>query len=133
MNKKNKLIKQWLFFAESDLKSAKASLGESVYHIVCFHSQQTAEKSLKALLAFQNQIIPKTHDLLYLLRKLRNNQDFLMFREELNFLNQFYVPTRYPEAFPGSLPEGLPDQKDAEKAVEYAGKIVSYVIKKIIL
>jgi HEPN domain-containing protein len=35
-------------------------------------------------------------------------------------LDQFYIPTRYPDAVPGSLPEGLPQRQHAEKALEVA-------------
>ena len=67
MNNKNKLIDEWLFFATSDLKSAEASYEFKIYHIVCFHSQQAADKILKALYILNNKEIPRTHDLLYLL------------------------------------------------------------------
>lgn len=131
MKDKNTYIAEWLFFAQSDLKSAKASMRDGIYHIVCFHTQQTAEKSLKALLAAKGKIPAKTHDLIYLLKNLADYSLPEKFKEELNYLNQFYIPTRYPDAFPGSLPEGLPSQIDAQKAIDYAQKILDYVKNKI--
>ena len=46
-------------------------------------------------------------------------------------LNQFYIPTRYPDALPGSLPEGLPNKEDTEKALQYASEIVAWIKKKL--
>lgn len=38
-------------------------------------------------------------------------------------MDQFYIPTRYPDALAGSLPEGLPDKGDARKALDIAEDI----------
>lgn len=127
MNSKTILINKWLFFATSDLKSAEASFEFKIYHIVCFHSQQAAEKILKALYILNNQEVPRTHDLLYLLNKLKNKDKIIELKEQFNLLNQFYVPTRYPDAFPGSLPDGLPDKKDAVKAIKCAKEILKFI------
>jgi HEPN domain-containing protein len=35
-------------------------------------------------------------------------------------LDDYYIPTRYPDALPGVLPEGLPERTDAEDAVRLA-------------
>jgi HEPN domain-containing protein len=53
------------------------------------------------------------------------------YKEKLEFLDKFYVPTRYPDALPGSLPEGLPNKEDAEKAVESAKEVVDFVKKAL--
>jgi len=39
---------------------------------------------------------------------------------ELQLLDRFYIPTRYPDALPGILPEGLPDAQDAAQALDLA-------------
>lgn len=51
----------WLFFADSNLKSAKIMFREGIYHIVSFHAQQVLEKSLKAFIVRQKNRMPKTH------------------------------------------------------------------------
>jgi HEPN domain-containing protein len=54
----------WLAKAESDLSAAMWMLdSEGPYDTACFHSQQAIEKALKALLAFHEQPIPRSHDL----------------------------------------------------------------------
>ncbi|MBI5123191.1 HEPN domain-containing protein [Candidatus Roizmanbacteria bacterium] len=123
-------LKDWLFFAEEDLKLAQISFNGGIYHGTCFHAQQTAEKAIKAYLLSNGQRVPKIHSLTGLL-DLNDEikRDFKEFSEEIEFLDQFYIPTRYPDAFPGSLPEGLPNKNDGEKALESAGKILNFVKK----
>ena len=50
--------------ASHDLIAAEATIatGEAL-DMVCFHAQQAAEKSLKALLALHDVVYPWTHDL----------------------------------------------------------------------
>lgn len=119
--------KDWLLFAENDLKTAKAALADDIPSNACFMAQQTVEKSLKGLIFSNEQDIPKTHDLLFLLRRGGLTQ----FKEECLFLDKFYMPTRYPDAVIGSLPEGLPDKTKAKQAVEYAEQILSFIKEKI--
>jgi HEPN domain-containing protein len=51
----------WLEFARQDLRMAELAMQEGLFNQVCFHSQQCAEKSLKAWLAKQNANIPRIH------------------------------------------------------------------------
>jgi len=119
--------KDWLLFAENDLKTAKAALADDIPSNACFLAQQTVEKSLKGLILVTNQDIPKTHDLLFLLKKSGLSQ----FREECLFLDKFYIPTRYPDAILGSLHEGLPDKIKAKQAIGYAEQIFNFIKGKI--
>lgn len=125
---------EWLDFAEDDLKAAGLSLNQEIENVVCFHSHQAVEKGLKALFLIEtNQFPPKTHDLLFLLKKVIEAHFILQEdRPKINFLNQFYIPSRYPAALPGSLPERLPNEEEAQKAYDYAQEILEK-IKKIIL
>lgn len=117
-------VDEWLFFAQSDLDSAEISLREEIYHHACFHAHQCLEKVFKAFLVGPETTPPKSHDLEDLLEKIGNRRrELLEFREEIKWMNEFYVPTRYPDAFVGSLPEGLPTKEDAQKAVKIAKKI----------
>lgn len=55
----------WLLKAENDLKSAeKLSDGDDpVLDTAIYHTQQCAEKSLKAYLVYVEKIVRKVHDL----------------------------------------------------------------------
>lgn len=127
MQAKEKYIRNWLMFAKEDLKAAELSLAGDLHNIVCFHSQQTVEKLLKAFYLFYFDSIPKTHDLEAIAKRLKQKEEkILEFEEKIRWLNKFYVPTRYPDALPGSLPEGLPDKDDAQNSLTYAKEIYRF-------
>ncbi|MGB9873168.1 MAG: HEPN domain-containing protein [Anaerolineae bacterium] len=114
---------RWLVFANEDLRMGELAMSEAIYNQVCFHAQQCAEKAVKALLAHQGHPPPRTHRLGDLLSLLDPNPlGDLTF--ELQLLDRFYIPTRYPDALPGALPEGLPDRQDAQQALDLARQIL---------
>lgn len=121
-------VEDWLLAADLDLKAARGSLNEGAPNIACFLSHQGVEKALKALLLQQNLKVPKIHSLVELLdRAVLNVAGLKTFESQITFLNQFYIPTRYPDVLPGSLPEGLPTEDIAEKAISCATEIVEFV------
>lgn len=92
---------------------------------VCFLSQQTAEKYLKALLVFNNKKFPKIHDLVGLQTLLLDIvPDVKYLSNELDLLATYYFETRYP----GDYPEFL--WVDAEEACKAARKIKEFVLGK---
>lgn len=125
----NEESKRWLRFAEEDLQMAQLAASQKIYNQVCFHAQQSVEKALKALLVAQGQLPPRTHRLGDLLTLL----DIEPFASnlEIQLMDRFYIPTRYPDALPGALPEGLPGKKDADEAYTTARETLS-VIKNLI-
>jgi HEPN domain-containing protein len=64
---------------------------------VCFHSQQAAEKYLKALLVERGLAFPRTHNLDDLHRLLHAHHPIIRsIRRGLIFLSDFAVDVRYP-------------------------------------
>ena len=59
------LVRHWLEKAEKDFTLARhlAAGHHSYFEAIAFHSQQTAEKLLKALLVFHQVEFPRTHNL----------------------------------------------------------------------
>ena len=110
---------RWLQFAREDLRMAELAMQAGIYNQVCFHAQQCAEKAVKGVLADQRQIPPRTHRLADLIPLLEPNP-LASFALDVQLLDRFYIPTRYPDALPGSLPEGLPDETDAQEALAVA-------------
>ena len=91
-----------------------------------------SEKAIKAYILKKHGKTPKIHHLSGLLDlDPKIKEEFTDLMDEVEFLDQFYIPTRYPDAFPGSLPEGLPDQEDAEKALAFAQEIIVFVKSKL--
>jgi HEPN domain-containing protein len=127
-----KLPELWLQHAFDDLKSAQVLLKEKVFNMVCFHSQQVAEKLFKSLIASHNKEIPRTHNLIRLHTICEDlHEDKLEIdNEALIFLNDVYIDSRYPADF-GILPSGQTGAEEAEKAYAYA-KNIDTIIRPII-
>ncbi|MBI3913155.1 MAG: HEPN domain-containing protein [Chloroflexi bacterium] len=70
---------------------------EPNYDAACFHSQQCAEKYLKAFLIAQRVEPPRTHNLIELLRLcLKRDGTFEMIRPAFESLNLYAAVIRYP-------------------------------------
>src|SRR6266446_7850476 len=67
-----KLTREWVRKAESDYRGASqlARSRPPVHDLICFCSQQCAEKYFKALVEEQGLAVPRTHDLQDLLELL---------------------------------------------------------------
>jgi HEPN domain-containing protein len=124
MNAENSVIFEWKRLADMDL--ATASHMFDTYRpipleVICFHSQQSAEKILKCFLVHNSIVPPKTHDLNKLLKlcsTIEENLDDLS--KEANILTGYAVFPRYPANIE------LNDN-DGRTAIDYAVKINDYV------
>jgi HEPN domain-containing protein/predicted nucleotidyltransferase len=119
----NELRERWLRFAREDLHMAELAMRADILNRVCYPSQQSAEKAIKALLLHQVQVVLRTHRLGDLLPLLSPNP-FVDIHLEVQLLDRFYIPTRYPDALPGSLSEGLPTPQDAAEALAVARQVL---------
>ncbi len=119
---------EWLVKAENDLESSKYLLlsGRPFDDIIVYHSQQCAEKSLKAYLAYLDREIEKTHDL-RLLTDICASFDsaFMELKEYAVILSPYAQVYRYP------IEKMLPSREETELAISYADKIFQFVKEKI--
>ena len=118
----------WIERANSDFATARY-LAENMRpipaEIVCYHSQQAAEKYLKAFLVFNDQEPPKTHDLSELVKQCSVfDADFSVLELKCKFLIPFAVQVRYP----GGID---PNENDMKIALTYSENIIKFVIAKI--
>jgi len=114
----NALLAEWISKAEGDYAVARRELevNGGNHDAVCFHSQQMAEKYLKAFL-FKNRVdFPKIHNLIELLEMcLSIDSSLEECREFLDRLEDYAVLYRYPVA--------SADQSDAQIAFRDAEKV----------
>ncbi len=91
-------VKDWLKKASNDLKaSKKLSDDDETLDCSVFHTHQCAEKTLKAFIVFTHQVIPKTHDLRFLLDHCAKiNSELYLLIEESKNLNSYGFDSRYP-------------------------------------
>jgi HEPN domain-containing protein len=96
----NPLTLEWVEKAEGDFATAGREVRARKspnYDAVRFHSQQVAEKYLKAYLQENGLSIPRTHVLLDLLALcLRIDATFQLIRTDVNQLEGYAVQFRYP-------------------------------------
>jgi HEPN domain-containing protein len=97
----NALLAEWISKAEGDYAVARreVEVNGGNHDAVCFHSQQMAEKYLKAFL-FKNRVdFPKIHNLIELLELcLTIDPSLEEQREFLDRLEDYAVLYRYPGA-----------------------------------
>lgn len=99
----NDLVCEWVEKAEGDFHSAERELRARKYpnyDAACFHSQQCAEKYLKAFLVHHRIAFRPIHDLEVLLGLITPaHPDFELIRDLLLLLNDYAVDIRYPSEF----------------------------------
>jgi HEPN domain-containing protein len=119
--------RRWLTQAESDLAFAEVGLREGFFAQTCFVCQQTGEKALKALCYLRGDRVVLGHSLVELLATLAGADAVASeIREGAQQLDQYYVPTRYPNGLPGAVPAEVFTRRQAEEAVAIARRIVAF-------
>lgn len=93
--------KKWINIAERDY-AVSITLNELhrplPVEVICFHCQQSVEKSLKAILAYNNADIPKTHDIRLLnLLCQKFISEVIVDSRVAETISDFAVETRYVE------------------------------------
>ncbi len=131
MKESSKEARRWWKQAENDLGYAKLGLKEGYYAQACFQAHQVAEKALKAMYYGVHKLryVPG-HSLSKLAGGLDldlNDEDF----EQLNILDQYYIPTRYPNGLPDAAPFEVYTKRQAEEAVGAAENVLHLTEKRL--
>jgi HEPN domain-containing protein len=119
------LVRQWLAKAEGDLEAARVLLSQETSFLfpVGFHSQQAAEKYLKAFLTWHSIPFPKTHDLDELLDLVASmDQSLSQSLRAVAALTPFGEEIRYP----GDAPD--PTREKAEEALALGEDVQAAVV-----
>lgn len=123
-----KIVGEWVFKADQDIKAAEALLLQELplLYPSCFHSQQAAEKYLKAYLTMCQVEFPKTHSIREILDLVRTVDDELA--DTLlpaAALTPYGVEIRHP----GDVPE--PTQNETEEALALARQVADVVTTRL--
>jgi HEPN domain-containing protein len=123
------IIKEWISKADEDFEFALLNLreGKTFFSQICFHFQQASEKYLKSFIIAQELDFRKIHDLPLLLKICSSKDPSLEeIREDCEYLNPFYVDTRYPVHWPTNF-----SLHEAQKAHHSASRIRSIIKEKL--
>ena len=117
--------KEWIKFAERDYAVA-LHLSETFHPLptenICYSCQQSVEKSMKAILAYNEDDIPKTHDIELLHELCQKHTDKINLDISITrTLTRFATKSRYPD----SVFEFT--SKDTELGLKYAELILDKV------
>ena len=121
----NPTVAEWVKKVEGDFVSAGRELrarNKPNYDSACFHSQQCAEKYLKAMLQANDKRIPKIHFLLELLGMiLKFDGACELLRTDLNVLEDYAVRFRYP---------GDSAEKEEARSAYQSAKVVRQFVRQ---
>ncbi len=118
----------WLHKAHNDLKSALKLLDgdDPIMDTAIYHTQQCAEKALKAYLAFKSEPLKKTHDIELLVELCSAiDSDFETLYSYSENLTPYATAFRYPDICIE------PDYNEVHEAIGMAKEILDFVEKRI--
>ncbi len=95
-------VRHWVELADEDLRVAKFTLkmkSNVPYRIIAFHSQQSAEKYIKALLVFHQIDFPYTHNIEKLLELTPKEYNLVSKLLKAGDLTDYAVAKRYPDFY----------------------------------
>ncbi len=121
------LHEQWLYKAEEDLGAAQLLFSGHFYSTAIYHTQQAAEKALKAYIVYINLPLPRTHNLDTLCQLCKSEDtDFdniYLYAIDLNGLD---VAFRYPNV------QLDPTKTDVQNTIQIASEIVDFIKNRCI-
>lgn len=116
--------RDWFAQAERDLEQARASQRDGRHEWACFAAHQAAEKAVKAVHLARGQEA-WGHVVAQLLSELPLHVPVDL-TERARSLDNFYVPTRYPNGHPSGAPFQHYGTLQSEQAIEYANQILEF-------
>jgi HEPN domain-containing protein len=134
MSSRSERVRLWFRQAEEDLAVAQLVYREGYFSHVCFLAQQSIEKALKGYLLWAVNDYPRVHRLVELVTRCQEHDaSFELLVAGCIVVDQYYIPTRYPNGIPGSLPESLPGPDEAAEAIGIANSVCELVRDKLAL
>lgn len=125
---------RWFTQAKDEFIDADELRKRERFYLALFLFQQATEKALKAYLYQEVKSIEifYTHSINDLLNMaFEINSEFRNVASSKK-LDQYYIPTRYPNGLPGGIPSRyFDDPKEAEEAMMLAKSVIDLVEKKI--
>ncbi len=123
---------RWLAQAKRDLDDARFAASGARWNLACFLAQQAAEKALKAFLYDRGAEAVWGHSVAELCTDAgAQDPDFETLGKDAAALDQYYIPTRYPNGLPGGIPADAYAEPDSVRALGLATSVIDLVDTKI--
>lgn len=123
---------RWLAQPRRDLDDARFAASGQRWNLACFLSQQSAEKALKAYLYARGAEAVWGHSVAELCRDAAaHDPAFAKLGAEAAALDQYYVPTRYPNGLPGGIPADAYTRTDGDRALALCAAVIALVERKL--
>ena len=124
---------RWLEQANEDFDTAKCLINNKKWYMVCFLSQQIAEKALKAYLYYKGEKFVIGHSVTDLCKWANEiDKSFSHLIDKISILDGYYLPTRYPNSLPSNIPKNVYNEKSARESLELANRTIKFVSKKML-
>lgn len=125
---------RWLLQAQDEFNDAEFLRQRGRFYLALFHFQQAAEKALKAYLYLRvtDRQVFFTHSVDELLQMVQEIDTDFASLTQTRKLDQYYIPTRYPNGLPGGVPSRFyTDPKEAEEAMALSRDLLELITRKI--
>ena len=123
-------LNRWIKQAGHDLEAAQIDFKNKFFADACYSAEQAAQKALKGYLYFKGSPLVWKHSVKELASEcVGYDNAFSEFLETGKILDQYYIPTRYPDVLaPPAVPFESYTENQALEAIELAGKILDKVV-----
>ena len=125
---------RWLTHARDEFEDANELRQRDRFYLALFHFQQAAEKALKAYLylKLKSGEVFYTHSIDELTQMAIEVDPAFKTIMPAKKLDQYYIPTRYPNGLPGGIPSRYyDDPEEAMQARNLAEEVIELVTAKI--
>ncbi len=125
---------RWFTHAKDEFIDADELRKRGRFYLALFHFQQSVDKAIKAFLYLNVKSIEVffTHSINDLLKIAIDIDTEFNKVVSVKKLDQYYIPTRYPNGLPGGIPSRYyDDPKEAEDAMLLAKKAIELIEMKI--
>ena len=126
--------RRWLKQAQEEFQDAQRLREAGRFYLSLFLCQQAAEKALKAYLYFKGEELILSHSVTELLAFAASYDSDFENLTRAKRLDDYYLPTRYPNSLPGGVPaEYYDDDTEALEAERTAEAVIALVEQKLTL
>lgn len=124
---------RWLKQAEHNFNILMEHIKNNNFSDACFMAEQTTQVALKSFLYFKGERFINIHSVTRLVEKsAQYSPDFTALIDKASKLDQYYIPTRYPDALSDDvIPAEVYRKEQAQEAGDIAKEILDLVRLKL--